>query len=135
MLASTLHWWSTPAAHLSYHAPLRAFFMRSVGALPDPRALADLIDATHVRWLLLRPRSAWRAGEHERVAPALLASDTVGARWEVAPDWMLLRLDRAPQHAAWFEAARHGLRPGLSVLGSPLATYAAAGAVAAVSLI
>lgn len=121
MLASTLHWWPTPAAHLSYHAPLRAFFQRSVAALDEPRALDDLIDATHVRWLLLRPASAWRAGEHERVRAALLASDAVGERHEVAPGWLLLRLDRVPAHPAWFAAVRGGPTPGVSVLGSSLA--------------
>lgn len=120
MLASTLHWWPTPAAHLSYHAPLRAFFQRSVAAIDEPRVLDDLIDATHVRWLLLRPEWAWRPGERARVRDALLASDAVGASYEVAPGWTLLRLDRVPTHPAWFEAQRRGAKPGISVLGSSL---------------
>jgi len=121
MLASTLHWWPTPAGHLSYHPPLRAFFMRTVGALPDPHALADLIDATHVRWLLLRPGPSWPAGEgeRERMRAGLLAS-AAGTSREVAPGWTLLRLDRAPQHPAWFAAARGGQRAGFSPLGSAL---------------
>lgn len=120
MLASTQSWWPTPAAHLSYHAPLRAFFMRTVAALPASGALADLVDATHVRWLLLRPSEAWTSEQRADVRAALLADPAVGASWEVAPGWTLLRLDRAPQHPAWFAAARHGPAPGRSVLGSPL---------------
>lgn len=120
MLATTHVWWPTPAAHLSYHAPLRAFFMRTVAALPEPGALADLVDATHVRWLLLRPDDAWLERDRGSVLAALLADPAVGESWDVAPGWTLLRLDRTPAHPAWFAAARHGPQAGRSVLGSPL---------------
>lgn len=121
MLASTLHWWPTPAAHLSYHPPHRAFFMNTVALLTTRRAQEDLVDLTHVRWLLVRPEAQWLPGGRAALMKALAAWPEVGRVWTLPAGWSLLRLDRKPQHERWFENVRAGGARGLSVLGSPLA--------------
>jgi hypothetical protein len=121
MLASTLHWWSTPAAHLSYHPPHRAFFMATVGALPVKTALQDLVDLTHVRWLLVRPEEQWPAGTRQPLLNGLAHDPDVGETWPLGGGWVLLRLDRPPQHQRWYDTVRSGIGTrDRSVLGSSL---------------
>jgi len=111
MLASTRHWWQTPAAHTSDHAPQRWFFMNTVAALPAWWALEDLIDLTHVRWLLLRPAEYWRPAEaRETTEKFLRKAPDVEVMWKNDDGWLLFRLDRMPRHRAWFEAAKKAER-------------------------
>jgi hypothetical protein len=134
ILASTRHWWPTPAAHLSYHADHRRVFLQLASSIDDPRALEDMIDLTHVRWLLLRPRSQWHPPErHDRAIAALRGSPAIGELRSV-DDWLLARIDRAPQHEAWFRTVAGGDAPGRTVFGTPLAPMPAGAARGSVRL-
>ncbi|MBM4269009.1 MAG: hypothetical protein FJ144_20775 [Deltaproteobacteria bacterium] len=134
MLASTRHWWRTPALHMSYHPPHRFFFRETVLSLPEPWALDDLVDLTHVRWLLLRPATEWNHAEQRvRLEAALRAHPAVGDRIPIE-DWLLVRLDREPGHPGWYETVASGGDPKRSVLGTPLEPLAEEDAIAVVSL-
>jgi hypothetical protein len=134
MLGTTLHWLPTPGAHLSYHAPQRAFFMNTVASLARPSALEELHDATHVRWLLLRPDASWLPGERAAVLDALGRAPGVRRVWDGRGGWVLFRVDREPRHEAWFATLASGGSPGSSVLGSPLAPIPDAEAKATVRI-
>lgn len=134
MLASTFHWWPTPAAYTGYHAPHRFVFLRAVARLPEERALADLIDATHLRWLLVRPAESWPSVRaHDDFVASLLASPAVGRSWDV-DGWYLFELTRTPAHARWFRTIAEGPSGGETVLGTPLATLDPSEARASVEL-
>jgi hypothetical protein len=121
MLASTLHWWPTPAAYTGYHAPHRYVFLRTVARLPDRQAIDDLVDLTHTRWLLLRPAEYWPSPKaHEDFLTTLLQGTPVGRSWDI-DGWYLFELTRAPRHVQWFRAIAEGLQEGQTVLGTPLA--------------
>ncbi len=121
MLGSTLHWLATPAAHLSYHAPHRAFFLSTVSNFARPSALEELHDATRVRWLLFRPVAFWLPGERQPVLERVASVPGVERVWQSPDGWLLFRVDRTPRHEQWFETIARGGVPGQSVLGAPLA--------------
>jgi hypothetical protein len=104
------------------HAPL----LRSlVTGLPAPAAVADLVDTTHVRWLLLRPAADWPHAERRVAMAEGLAQDpSLGPRWEI-DGWTLQRLDRTPEHGEWFDALARAPEPGRTVLGTSLAALPA----------
>lgn len=125
ILATTLHWWPTPAAHVSYHPPHRWLFMRTVEALPEPWALEELVDLTAVRWILARPASYWVDEARRTAVLALLRDGPVETEsWSLGSDWQLFRLDRTPSRPAWLDAVRSGDVRGRTILGTPLTPLA-----------
>jgi hypothetical protein len=86
-----------------------------VGRLPDPAAIRDLVDLTHLRWVVLRPARDWKSRtERERLRAAFVAE---GATVSEVGDLTLLRLDRTPEHPAWFAE----VAAGRGLAGLPLA--------------
>jgi hypothetical protein len=110
-----------------------AFLRHLLIALPAPAALETLIDATHLRWILVRPAEEWPdPGARARFLDGVRGSAALGPSWTIGP-WTVLRLDWTPQHPAWFEALAAGPQPGRSVLGVPMAPLSDAEARAIVS--
>jgi hypothetical protein len=59
MLGSTRHWLPLVTGFTGYYPPQRSFLLQLIWRLPDHEALQELIDLTHVSWILLRPVSDW----------------------------------------------------------------------------
>ncbi len=88
--------------------------------LPARDALAELVDLTGVRWILLRPIADWQSpGERERFAAELAAA--AGAPARELDGFVLQEVELSPARPGWLEALRAGPRPGRSPLGAALA--------------
>jgi hypothetical protein len=118
MIGSTYHWLPLLGGFISYQPPHRELFLETVARLPDRTALEDLVDMTHVRWILLRPDRDWPRGRREQFLKGL-ASSGMAAIGELGA-WSLVRLDRTPEHPKWFASLASGTSPGKTILGTPL---------------
>ena len=119
MLGSTRHWQPLIIGETAYPPPHWPLVAATLGRLPANEAFQDLVDMTHVRWLLLRPREEWF--ESWRAARDRILALQGVKRILVLDGWELLRVDRIPQHPGWFAAIAAGYRPQQTVLGTPLA--------------
>jgi hypothetical protein len=92
----------------SGHLPPHFLIISSRTArLPDPAAVSDLVRATHLRWLLLRPPHDWKdPGERERQRTRLL--ELPGAVATDLGGFTLLRIDLPHDREAWFDAIAAG---------------------------
>jgi hypothetical protein len=127
MIGSMVHWLPLLTGHSAYPPAHRAYFEELVGMLPAGGALDELVDATELRWLLLRPPDYWAT---PAVRDALLALPDVhaAATWH---GWTVARVERTSRHPEWVAALAEGPQPGRSLLGTPLAPLAdARGAIA-----
>lgn len=121
MLASTLHWLPLVNGYTGHQPAHRMLLLRLIAALPEPGALDDLVDLTHLRWIVLRPASSWSEPQQRaRMESALRASPAITQAWDV-DGWSVLEVGRAPQHASWFDAVARGTDATTTVLGTPLA--------------
>jgi len=131
MVGSTRHWLPLLGGYTGYQPPHHALLQQLLSRLPPRQAVADLVDMTHLRWLLLHPAAEWRVPK-ANVRTALLGLPEL--RHVVTQDgWELLSVGRQPQHPEWFAALAAGPRAGQTLLGTPLVHLASAGAVARVS--
>ena len=128
MTSSVRHWLPLVGGHTGYPPLHRPVLEAAVRALPRSDALDELVDLTHVRWLLLRPLDYWSdPTEPERI----LALPGVTQR--LARDgWVLARVERPVRRSQWYDAVRAGLRPGVTVLGTRLAPIPEPDAIATV---
>ncbi|HKQ17559.1 MAG TPA: hypothetical protein VJS87_03355, partial [Solirubrobacterales bacterium] len=128
MIGSTRHWLPLLGGYTGYHPPHRRLVLDDVGfrdRVPAEDKIADLVDMTHLRWILLRPMDRW-TDPQERRRLVNLAERSALLRIAGEQDgWTLLRVERTPQHPAWFAAIARGWRPGETVLGTPLAPLSA----------
>src|SRR6266404_4215031 len=131
MVGSTYHWLPLVNGHTGYDPPHRALLLQTIARLPAPDALADLVDMTHLRWLLLRPASDW---EQPAIRAALLALPSV-SRSMTRDGWVLARVLRPPAHPEWFRAIASGTRPTETVLGTVNGPLSPENAVASVAVI
>ncbi len=93
---------------------------RLIAELPDAAALEDLVDVTHLTWILLRDDSAWPdPTSRQFVLNGLRSHPRVVAKLSVG-NYVLLQLDPTPRHPQWFQTIREGPRPGFSPLGAAL---------------
>jgi hypothetical protein len=114
MLGSTRHWLPILNGHTGYSPPHRTTLLHTIERLPSAEALGDIVDMTHVRWLVLRPADYWQVLE------------TRG--------WVLAEIEREPEHPEWFRTIAAGEdRPGYTVLGMPLVPLPRATAIARVA--
>lgn len=121
MLGSTLHWLPLIDGYTGHQPPHRLLLARLIHALPERAALADLIDLTHLRWILLRPATAWPPSTPR--APferALRGSPDIGHVEDIGA-WTLLEVAREPGHPAWFATVAGPPRTDTTVLGTPIA--------------
>jgi len=117
MTSSARHWLPLVGGHTGYPPLHRPVLEAAVRALPRSDALDELVDLTHVRWLLLRPLDYW---SDPTVPERILALPGVTSRLE-RDGWVLARVDRPVRRTQWYDAVRGGLRPGVTVLGTRLA--------------
>jgi hypothetical protein len=116
-----------------YRPDHHALLVSLVTTLPAAPALDDLVDLTHLRWILIRPTDEWPdPAVRQRFLNGLRRYPALGPSWTIGP-WILQRLDRAPAHQAWFDWLAAGPQPGRSVLGTPRGSIPEADAIAAVS--
>jgi hypothetical protein len=128
MVGSLVHRLPLVTGHTGYPPLHRDVLLGTIRLLPAPEALDDIVDLTHVRWLLLRPADYWSdAGVRER----LLAVPGV-ARTLDRDGWTLARVERPVRRVGWYEAIAAGYRPDRTVLGTPLEALPEAEAVAVV---
>jgi len=135
MIGSTYHWLRLVNGYTGYHPPHRLLFLQLVNGLPDARALDDLVDVTHVRWILLRPVEDWDAPPTRAAFLARVPADRATAVADLPGGWRLLRLERAPAHPGWFAAVAAGTAGDRTVLGTPLAPLAPRDAVGVVRIV
>jgi len=132
MLGSTRHGLPLIAGYTGYQPPHRKLLLQTIALLPAPQPLDELVDMTHLRWILIRPAGDWpSAAARARFLDSLRALPAIGPSTEIG-DWTLLRVARRPEHPEWFQAIAAGGVTGRTVLGTPLAPLAAENAVASV---
>jgi hypothetical protein len=128
MVGSLAHWLPLVMGHSGYPPIHRGVLLETVRRFPSADALDELVDLTHVRWLLLRPRDYWSdATLPERV----LGLPGVARAFE-RDGWVLARVERPVRRPGWYEAIAAGYRPGRTVLGTPLERLPEADAVGVV---
>ncbi|MEO2166929.1 MAG: hypothetical protein ABGY42_02195 [bacterium] len=121
-------------AYTGYHPPHRRFLLDAVGRLPSAVAIDDLLRATGMRWVLLRPLADWRLNQPPRavVRAALVDSPRALKAYEIE-GWTLVELGAAPAGKDWADAIRKSDgaqdRTGLGVDVSDLIAEGTAGGV------
>jgi hypothetical protein len=99
---------------------------------PAARPLDDLIDTTTSSLIVIRPEDVGGATPRRRLLAGLARYPGIGPSWTAGP-WVVQRLDRVPEHDAWFQALAAGPQAGRSVLGTPLAPLTESDAIASIS--
>lgn len=110
-------------AYTGYHAPQRRFLLDAIGRLPSAVAIDDILRATGVRWVLIRPLPDWRLNQPPRavVRAALVDSPRALGAHEL-DGWTLVELGAAPQGSDWADAIRMGAGGGgQTALGASIA--------------
>jgi hypothetical protein len=115
MVASVRHGQPLILGYTGYPPPHDELVRDAAGRLGLGYELADLVDMTHLRWILLRPVDEWPLRWQRSVIRHLPGVTTVLA----GDGFELLRVDLEPAHPSWFEALRQP-RAGTSLLGTPL---------------
>ncbi|HYC22731.1 MAG TPA: hypothetical protein VEI94_08505 [Candidatus Bathyarchaeia archaeon] len=132
MIGSTRHWQPLVVGYSGYPPDHFMLVVRTIQRLPASDALADLVDMTHLRWILLRPEADWQSAlDRQQVLDGLLRGGMARRRWAQG-EWVLLELTREAQHPEWFAAIASGTASG-TVLGTPLTPVPRAAAIARVS--
>ena len=132
MLGSLFHWLPLVNGVTGYE-PAHAPAMRAaVSALPDSAALQDLVDLSHVRWILLRPDRDW---DHPRLAApvrdGLRESGLIGRSFSF-DGFTLFEVTASAQRPRWYAAIAAGPVPGTTALGTPVRKLSPAEAIATV---
>jgi len=130
MIGETIHHRPILTGYTGYRAAHRPLLLSLIARLPDADAWDAIVDLTHVRWLLLRPAAAWRD-----VATRTTLRAMAGQVVFDEDGWTLVRVARAPERGAWFEALASGPQPGRTVLGAPLSALDPGRTRAALSLV
>lgn len=119
MLGQTIHRIPLVDGYTGYHPPHRAFALDAIGRLPSNLALADLIRATQLEWILLRPDKDWV--QYQPTRASILDFLRENPRVEKIEDfsgWTLIHLE--PSSASdWSTAITAGTRRDQTVLGYP----------------
>lgn len=116
MVGATRHWLPLVEGLTGYPPAHDRLVHDTVLRLPADDALQDLVDMTHLRWLVLWPDPPLQAEPVLRGVAALPGVQRVA----VADGWQLLRVDRVRGHPEWYEALAGGPRAGMTLLGTPL---------------
>ena len=132
MLGSTLHWLPLVGGFTRYYPQHRRVIVKLVRHLPAAEAFQDLVDITHLDWILLRPENDWSSRVYVR--EKFRHSPFVGVSHEI-DGFTLLRVEREPRDDHWIDSIRTATTSAAasSALGTPLRGLAESEAVAAVS--
>ncbi|HZR82435.1 MAG TPA: hypothetical protein VFD92_15180 [Candidatus Binatia bacterium] len=117
MVGVTLHGQPLVTGRTGYAPAHRRMIDEMILRLPSGDALQELVDATHLRWLLLRPEGYW---DRIAVRRRLLALPGVAPVLE-RDGWTLARVDLPPGREGWYRAIAHPDPRRASPLGTPLA--------------
>jgi hypothetical protein len=128
MVGSLAHRLPLVMGHSGYPPLHRGVLLETMRRFPSPDALDELVDLTHVRWLLLRPADYWS----DASAPARVLALPGVERVLERDGWVLARVGRPMRRREWYEAIAAGYRPGRTVLGTPLVPLADGEAVGVV---
>jgi hypothetical protein len=120
MMHALTHGAPLVAGYTGYPPPHADFLARTLARLPDAGAARDLVDAAHVRWLVIAPAASWRSPQESAWYVDRLVATGAAVVHQTIDGFTLLELPRTPEHPAWFDAVRLGLHPGRTVLGAPL---------------
>ncbi len=102
------------SGYLPSHRPLIDPFL----VPQSEQSLQHLVDATGLRWILVRPPADWPP-RLSKSRDTLLSLRCVTRR--LSDDgWDLLEIDLRPADNRWIESIRSGRRDGETVLGTPL---------------
>jgi len=116
MVGSTRHGLPLVWGFTGYPPAHEPILRRMIASLDQPGTLADLVDVTHARWILLRPPGDWQdPGQRERLL-GLPGTTVVASR----DGWDLLRVGLEPRRPELFRAIAAGPLPGHTPLGSPV---------------
>jgi hypothetical protein len=121
MLGILRHRLPSVDGHTGYPPPHARFVRARAAELASGGELQDVVDMTHLAWILLRPAEQWPNPEQRA---RVLARDDLRLVLSEA-GWDLLRVELEPRHPEWFAAVAGGSRPGETALGTPLAPLAA----------
>lgn len=128
MLGATRHRLPLLLGHTGYAPQSRAVVDSMVSRLPATEVLDLLVGATRLRWVLLRPPSAWRQPEKRKAWWGVPGVEHVAA----ADGYDLFRIDRQAK-GRWYSAIRRGPVEGATILGTPLRPLSAEAAIGIVS--
>jgi hypothetical protein len=106
MMAMMAHGLPLVLGHTGYQPPHRKAVDAAVKRLPADSALQDLVDMTHLRWVLLLPPDDWGQGAQERFLQGLLRRPGVTYAWDRS-GWILLAIQRAPRSEVPFDSIAH----------------------------
>jgi hypothetical protein len=132
MFGSIIHEQPLIQFYTGYEPPHRPMIDRIVAALPQREALDDLVALTGVRWILLRPPAEWRQPRSD-FARLLLEHPGVDLRLPLG-QFLLFHIGRPKVDAEWAAALAAGPKPGVTLLGTPLAPIDAASAAGNVAI-
>lgn len=125
MLGNALHELPLLTGWTGYPPLERGLVDENILQLPSEEAVQELVDMTHLRWILLRPASFWESRrERSRFARQLLRIEGVGPEHRIG-QWSLIGVKRPVRHPEWFDTLARGAAPGRSLLGAPLDDVAA----------
>ena len=120
MVGSLRHHMPLLTGHTGYEPLHRPLLERAIDELPRRDALEEIVDMTHVRWLLFRPPETWR---DRRLRERILSMPGVVGRMDLSR-WTLARVELPVRRPEWYAAIAGGYRPGHTILGTPLAPIA-----------
>jgi hypothetical protein len=108
MLGAMTHGQPLIVGHTGYQPPHRALIDATIKQLPSEDAVQELVDMTHLRWVVVRSDEDW--GGHEKREAFLDALEQVPGVTRVADvgTWSVLEISRAPLHDERFAAIAHG---------------------------
>lgn len=116
MVGATRHRLPLVWGFTGYPPPHEPILRRMIGDLGRPGVLAQLVDMTHVRWILLRPARDWAdPGMRDRI----LRMEGVVPVFS-RDGWDLLRVGMEPRRPEFHRALAAGPRAGRTPLGTPV---------------
>jgi hypothetical protein len=134
MIGATWHELPLVTGHTGYPPPQRTLIDSTILRLPAPDALQDLVDMTHLRWILLRPNKDWASPVRRQfMLRRLQRIPGVGPVLPVQ-SWTLIGVDLPSRHAAWFDAIASGGGRDRTILGAPLRALDPARSASRISL-
>lgn len=116
MLGAITHRQPLIVGHTGYQPPHRALVDRTIARLPEEAALQDLVDMTHLRWIVVRPAAAW-GGEPARTSFVSRLAGIPGVqRVQDLGGWSFFAVERVPLHDDRFAAIAAGGRAATRVV-------------------
>lgn len=109
MLGAITHQQPLIVGHTGYLPPHRRLLDKTIFRLPAEDALQDLVDMTHLRWIVVRPAAAWGGAERRaQFVRELGALPGVARVAQLDGGWSVFAISRLPLHEERFAAIAAG---------------------------